>query len=68
MSLPSMEVYLCAIDCFDMYFPNPALPVVASCGVVPLYHDVDQRLVNNVITISKHGSSLRIFAEFHRFP
>lgn len=39
VSLPSLDVYLHALECGDLYYPNPPNPVVTSCGVVALNHD-----------------------------
>ena len=48
-SLPSLEVHLRAIDCNDLYYPNPPKPVVTSCGVVVLLHDYSARLVDGYL-------------------
>lgn len=36
---PSLQVYLKAESCTDVYFPNPPLPVITSCGAVVMMHD-----------------------------
>ena len=48
VSLPSLEVYLQAVRCWDLFYPNPANPVATSCGVVALYHDISARWVHHL--------------------
>lgn len=38
---PSLQIYLKAESCQDLYFPNPALPCVRSCSGILLLHDHD---------------------------
>ena len=53
--MPSMEVYLHAVECKDLFYPNPPNPVTTSCGVVALYHDIAARFVNIFITLYNYG-------------
>jgi len=57
ITVPGLEVYIKAVSCDDVFFPNPPLPVLTSCGAVLMMYDHESSVQDLHILLTRPSSN-----------